>query len=379
MDKRNLGFGWMRLPQLSNDPADIDFEQVNQMVDLYLEAGFDYFDTSYAYHNGNSEAAIQKCLVSRYSREQFRLASKLPSFMITEEAQVEEIFARQLAQCGVTYFDYYLLHNLNGIRYEQVVKKCRMFEHMKQWKKEGRIRHIGFSYHDSADVLDKILTEHPEAEVVQIALNYIDWDAYFVQAKACYDVIRSHNRQVIVMEPVKGGMLAKAPEEAEKLMKAERPESSVASWAIRFAAEPEGILTVLSGMSDLEQVKDNLSVMTGYEPLTDREKEILKQTAQIYRREGPAKTADFSQYEAVNPKGISAAAILDCYNSCMLQPNPAFGAEHNYFSSEKAKFGLKQGDSCMPEQVILGDGTDVTELVHEAEVFLNENAFFQYE
>lgn len=304
MDKRNLGFGWMRLPQLSNDPADIDFEQVNQMVDLYLEAGFDYFDTSYAYHNGNSEAAIQKCLVSRYPREQFRLASKLPSFMITEEAQVEEIFVRQLAQCGVTYFDYYLLHNLNGIRYEQVVKECRMFEHMKQWKEEGRIRHIGFSYHDSADVLDKILTEHPEAEVVQIALNYIDWDAYFVQAKACYDVIRSHNRQVIVMEPVKGGMLAKAPEEAEKLMKAERPESSVASWAVRFAAEPEGILTVLSGMSDLEQVKDNLSVMTGYEPLTDREKEILKQTAQIYRREGPAKTADFSQYEAVILRGF---------------------------------------------------------------------------
>ena len=240
----------------------------------------------------------------------------------------------------MTQADYYLLHNVNGIRYHQVIAQCHMFEHMQKWKEEGKIRHIAFSFHDTADVLDKILSEHPEVEAVQIALNYIDWDAYFVQAKACYDVIRKHGRQMIVMEPVKGGMLAKVPKEAEMLMKEVNPDASPASWAIRFAAGLDGVLTVLSGV---------------------------------------AKTADFKPYEAINPKGISAAAILDCYNSCMLQPVPTFGAEHNYFSSEKAKFGLRKDDICIPEKVVLADGTDATELVHEAEKFLNDNSFFQYE
>ena len=376
---KKLGFGLMRLPQLSAETTDIDYEQLNQMVDLYLEAGFDYFDTSYAYHNGESEAAIRKCLVSRYPRERFRLASKLPTFIITEEAQVEEIFEQQLARCGVDFFDYYLLHNVNGMRYQQVIRDTHMFDYLKKWKEEGKIRHIAFSFHDSADVLDRILTEHPEVEAVQIALNYIDWDAYFVQAKDCYEVIRKHGRQVIIMEPVKGGMLAKVPEKAEKLMEAENPGASAASWAIRYAAELDGVLAVLSGMSTLDQVKDNVSFMKEFHPLNEREKGILKQTARIFRESGPAGTADFTKYEKVNPNGISAAAILDCYNNCMLQPVPTFGAEHNYFSSEKAKHGLHKEDLCIPGDVILEDGTDATELVHKAEEFLGESAFFQYE
>lgn len=376
---KKLGFGLMRLPQLSAKPTDIDYEQLNQMVDLYLEAGFDYFDTSYAYHNGESEAAIRKCLVSRYPRERFRLASKLPTFIITEESQVEEIFEQQLARCGGDFFDYYLLHNVNGMRYQQVIQDTHMFDYLKKWKEEGKIRHIAFSFHDSADALDRILTEHPEVEAVQIALNYIDWDAYFVQAKDCYEVIRKHGRQVIIMEPVKGGMLAKVPEEAEKLMEAENPEASAASWAIRYAAGLDGVLAVLSGMSTLDQVRDNVSFMKEFQPLSEREKDILKQTACIYRESGPAGTADFTKYEKVNPKGVSAAAILDCYNSCMLQPVPTFGAEHNYFSSEKAKHGLHKEDLCIPGDVTLEDGTDATELVHKAEAFLNESAFFQYE
>ena len=376
---KKLGFGLMRLPQLSAETTDIDYEQLNQMVDVYLEAGFDYFDTSYAYHNGESEVAIRKCLVSRYPRERFRLASKLPTFIITEEAQVEEIFEQQLARCGVDFFDYYLLHNVNGMRYQQVIRDTHMFDYLKKWKEEGKIRHIAFSFHDSADVLDRILTEHPEVEAVQIALNYIDWNAYFVQAKACYEVIRKHGRQVIIMEPVKGGMLAKVPEEAEKLMEAENPGASAASWAIRYAAELDGVLAVLSGMSTLDQVKDNVSFMKEFHPLNEREKDILKQTARIFRESGPAGTADFTKYEKINPKGISAAAILDCYNNCMLQPVPTFGAEHNYFSSEKAKHGLHKEDLCIPGDVILEDGTDATELVHKAEEFLGESAFFQYE
>ncbi len=278
----------------------------------------------------------------------------------------------------MTRADYYLLHNVNGIRYDQVISNCHMFEHMQKWKEEGKIRHIAFSFHDTAEVLDKILSEHPEVEAVQIALNYIDWDAYFVQAKACYDVIRKHGRQMIVMEPVKGGMLAKVPKEAEMLMKEADSDASPASWAIRFAAGLDGVLTVLSGMSTLEQVEDNVSFMKDFHPLNDREKEIITETARLYRMSGIAKTADFTLYEAINPKGISAAAILDCYNSCMLQPVPTFGAEHNYFSSEKAKCGMGKDDICIPGKVILADGTDATELVHDAERFLNDNSFFQY-
>ena len=379
MAKGKLGFGWMRLPKKSENPEDIDFEQVNQMVDAYLDAGFDYFDTSYVYHNGKSENAIQRCLISRYPREKFRLASKLPTFAITKEEQVEEIFAQQLEKCGTEYFDYFLLHNVNGIRYEREIKECHMFEHMQQWKKDGKIRHIGFSYHDSADNLDKILSEHPEVEFVQIALNYIDWNAYLIQAKKCYEVIRKHGCQVIVMEPVKGGMLAKVPEKAEALMKQEAPRMSPASWAIRFAAGLDGILTVLSGMSDLAQVEDNIFYMKDFQPLNDRELKILKEVSRIYKEEGPVHTADFSKYEEISPKGVSAAAILEAYNNCMLQPNPGFAAEHNYFSVEKAKHGIKTEENCIPLPAVLSEGTDISDMVKEAEGFLNSNAFFQYE
>lgn len=349
------------------------------MVDAYLESGFNYFDTSFVYHNGESETAIQKCLVNRYPREKYVLASKLPTFIITKEEQVDEIFNQQLCKCGVEYFDYFLLHNLNSIRYEHEVKECRMFEHMQQWKKEGKIKHIAFSYHDSADALDKILSEHPEVEAVQITLNYIDWNAHFIQAKACYDVVRKHGKQVIVMEPVKGGMLAKVPEGAEKIMKAENPDASPASWAIRFAAGFDGILAVLSGMSNLEQVEDNISFMKDFKPLSNKEHEILEEVKCIFQETGPVGIAHFTKYEAINPKGISAAAILECYNNCMLQPNPGFAAEHNYFSSEKAKKSLKKEDSCIDGSVVLADGTDVTEMLQKAEKFLNESAFFQYE
>lgn len=374
-----LGFGLMRLPQRSAEPTDIDTEQLKKMVDRFLEAGFDYFDTSFVYHNGGSEAAIRECLVERYPRDRFRLASKLPTFAITEEKQVEEIFHRQLENCGVESFDYYLLHNVNGIRYRQIIRDAHLFEHMKQWKADGKIKHIAFSFHDTADVLDQILTEHPEVEAVQIAVNYYDWNSYLVQSRACYEVIRRHGKQVIIMEPVKGGMLAEAPEAAEGLLRSEHPDWSPAAWALRFAAGLDGVLAVLSGMSTLEQVEENIATLQDVNPLTQQEQRVLEEAARLYRESGPARTADFSRYEAVSPRGISAAVILDTYNSCMLQPVPTFGAEHNYFSTEKAKHGLRKEDLCIPDAVILADGTDATELVHQAERFLNENSFFQYD
>ena len=273
----NLGFGWMRLPLLSNNQTDIDLEQVKKMVDEYLAAGFNYFDTSFVYHGGASENAIKECLVKRYARDKFILTSKLPIFAINEENQVEETFNKQLENCGVEYFDYFLLHNMNIIRYEGVVKNCKMFEHMKKWKAAGKIKHIGFSFHDSAEVLDKILTEHPEVEAVQIVVNYIDWESYYIQSKKCYETIRKHGKKVLIMEPVKGGTLAKAPAEVEKIFKTAAPENSVASWAIRFAASLEDVIAVISGMSNLEQVKDNLATMKNFAPLNSDEQKIVAQ------------------------------------------------------------------------------------------------------
>ena len=379
MKQGRLGFGLMRLPQRSTDPTDIDREQLKKMVDAFLQAGFTYFDTSWAYHNGSSEAAIRECLVERHPRGSFLLASKLPTFAITKESEVEEIFQQRLDRCGVEYFDYYLLHNVNFIRYQQIIRETHMFDYMKQWKEAGKIRHIAFSFHDTADVLDQILTEHPEVEAVQIVVNYFDWNAYLVQSKACYDVIRKHGKKVIIMEPVKGGMLAKAPDAVQKLLHEEHQDRSPAAWALHFAGSLDGVLAVLSGMSTLEQVEENTAAMQNMQPLTEKEQNSLMQAARLYRENGPAGTADFTAYEAINPRGISAAAILDTYNSCMIQPDPTFGAEHNYFSGEKAKCGLHKDDLCIPGNVILADGTDKTELIHKAETFLNEHAFFQYE
>lgn len=379
MENGNLGFGLMRLPQRSAESTDIDTEQLNEMVDTFLQAGFTYFDTSWAYHNGGSETAIRECLVKRHPRNRFLLASKLPTFAITKESEVEEIFQQQLDRCGVEYFDYYLLHNVNSMRYRQIIRKTHMFDYMKKWKETGKIKHIAFSFHDTADALDQILTEHPEVEAVRIVVNYFDWNAYLVQSKACYDVIRKHGKQVIVMEPVKGGMLAKVPDAVQELLRAEHLDWSPAAWALRFAGSLDGVLAVLSGMSTLEQVKENVATMQNMQPLTKQEQDILTETARLYRGTGPAGNADFSSYKTINSKGVSAAVILDTYNSCMLQPDPTFGAEHNYFSAEKAKHGLHKDDLCIPGEVILENGVNITEFIHKAEEFLNEHSFFQYE
>ena len=379
MEKARLGFGWMRLPQKSAETTDIDFDPGKQMVDEYMAAGFNYFDTSFVYHGGKSENAIKECLVKRKDRDSFVLTSKLPTFAITKEEQVEEIFSQQMENCGVEYFDYFLLHNLNAIRYDREVKECHMFEHMKQWKKEGKIKHIGFSFHDSADVLGRILNEHPEVEAVQIVVNYMDWDARFIQARECYETIRRNGCEVLIMEPVKGGLLANPPAEADKLLKESAKDCSAASWALRFAGGLEGVRAVISGMSNLAQVRDNIATMNNFAPLTEEERTLLKKAVRAYEAAGPLGDMDLAPFEEINPKGISAAAILETWNHCMIQPVPTFAAEQNYFSTEKAKHKIRMDEPCMPENIVLRDGRDVTELVKGAEKFLTETMFFKYE
>lgn len=379
----NLGFGMMRLPVKNNEPTNFDFEQLTKMVDKFIADGFTYFDTSYVYHNGKSEYAARKALIERYPRDSFTIATKFPIFSIKSEDEIEPIFAQQLENLGVDYIDYYLLHNIQTIFYDGIdgeggiIKTAHLFEHAKKWKEEGKIRHLGFSFHSSAKLLDRILTEHPEVEFVQIAVNYVDWTSELVQARECYEVIRKHGRQIVLMELVKGGGLAALPAEAEKLMKAKQPDKSIASWAIRFAASLEGVLAVLSGMSTLEQMEENCHVIKTAEPLSDEEQKIIKQAEAIYRASGPLGTADLSQYAGLTYHGIPVSAILQTWNICQIQPDPSFSDDNNYYKSAVAEEIHRDIHDELPEEkVILDDGTDITEKVKAAEKWLIEHSFF---
>ncbi len=270
-----LGFGLMRLPQLdADDPKSIDRKQVCQMADLFLERGFTYFDTAYMYHDHESERAVKDVITKRYPRDSYTLATKLPLFQLEKAEDMERIFNEQLEKTGEEYFDYYLLHALGGDRYESV-QQMDCFGFIAQKKAEGRVRHIGFSFHDKAEVLDRILTDHPEVEFVQLQLNYLDWESKDVQSRKCYETAVKHGKKVVVMEPVKGGTLAKLPAKAEELLRNVHPDWSNASWAIRFAASLENVMIVLSGMSSMEQMEDNSGYMQDMAPLTEEEKQLL--------------------------------------------------------------------------------------------------------
>ena len=278
---KKLGFGMMRLPLLDReDPKSVDMEQVCQMVDTFLSRGFTYFDTAYMYHGFQSENVVREALVKRHPRDSFLLASKLPSMFLKEEGDQERIFAEQLEKCGVDYFDYYLIHNLGTENYAKA-ERFGSFAFVSELKRQGKVRRMGFSFHDTAAVLDQILTEHPEVDFVQIQLNYLDWESDTIQSRLCHEVCLKHGKQVIVMEPVKGGTLAKIPGRVTELLSAQHPDWSAPSWAIRFAASCENVFMVLSGMSDMDQLLDNTSYMADFAPLTDRENATLKDAARM--------------------------------------------------------------------------------------------------
>lgn len=272
---KKLGFGLMRLPLLNEeDKKSIDKEQACQMTDLFLERGFTYFDTAYMYHEYESERAVKDFLVTRKDRGSYTLASKLPVMQLKEKEDMERIFNEQREKCGVEYFNYYLLHALDAEHYK-TVKRLGCFEFAMQKKAEGKVKHVGFSFHDSADVLDEILTDHPEAEFVQLQLNYLDWEDAKVQSRKCYETAVKHGKKVVVMEPVKGGTLANLPAKAKEVLHGLHPDWSDASWAIRFVASLENVMVVLSGMSNLQQMEDNSGYMEQFEPLTEQEKKVL--------------------------------------------------------------------------------------------------------
>ena len=276
--KKNFGFGCMRLPM---NGEEVDLEQTKKMVYTFIEQGFNYFDTAHGYIQGKSEKALKECLTSRYPRDKYILTDKLTANFFKKEEDIRPLFESQLEICGVDYFDFYLMHAQGAGNYAHF-KECHAYETAFELKKEGKVRHVGISFHDKPEVLEQILTEYPEVEVVQIQFNYVDYDDPAVQSRACYEVCRKHNKPVIVMEPVKGGNLVNLPEDAKAVLD-ELYGGSPASYAIRFAAGFPGMMMVLSGMSSMEQMNDNLSYMKDFQPLNEAELAAVKKVQEIFK------------------------------------------------------------------------------------------------
>ena len=272
LSNSKLGFGLMRLPK--DKQSQIKLDEVQRMVDSYMERGFNYFDTAYVYEG--SEEAIRQTLVEKYPRDVYTLADKLPAWKLTCQEDVERIFQESLNRTGVDYFDFYLLHSVEKSHYP-TYEKYQCFDFIQEMKKQGKIKYMGFSFHDDADFLEKVLTEHPEIDFVQLQLNYLDWENGVIQSRRNYEVARKHHKPIIVMEPVKGGTLASFSDDIERIYKDYAPQKSIASWALRYVASLDGVMTILSGMSNAQQMNDNLDTMTHFEKINNEEAKLIKQ------------------------------------------------------------------------------------------------------
>lgn len=323
---KKLGFGLMRLPKLDGE---IDVEQFKRMVDIFMENGFNYFDTAYGYDAGKSEEAAKIAIIDRYPRESFYFATKLPAWAGAKTAEdAREMFWTSLRRTGAGYFDFYLLHNLGDGR-EESFERFGIWDFAKELKDKGLVKRVGFSFHDRADLLDEILNKHPEAEFVQLQINYADWEDNAVQSRRCLEVARAHGKKVIVMEPVKGGLLAKLPEKAAEILRSVDPEASQASWAVRFAASQEGIITVLSGMSNVEQMENNVSFMRDFKPLSDAEYEAIERVRDILAQSRGVPCTGCRYCVKDCPMGVKIPQIFEALNRYMTYGDLA-AAKSNY-------------------------------------------------
>lgn len=337
---KKFGFGLMRLPQKEDG---IDIEQTKTMVDLFLEAGFTYFDTAWAY--AGSEDAIRQALVERYPRESYQLATKNAAWInckTREDATAQ--LEQSLKNTGAGYFDFYLLHNLGEGR-------TKFFDDFDMWswvlekKAEGLVKHVGFSFHSTPEELDALLTVHPEMEFVQLQINYADWEFPAIQSRACYEVARKHGKSVIIMEPVKGGMLANPPEPVKKVFREAEPEMSEASWGIRFAANLDGIITVLSGMSNVEQMKDNLSYMKDFTKLTEKQQETIAKAQEIMKNIPMVPCTTCNYCAKVCPQHIGISGSFTAMNYLTLYND--MGAAKHQEGWLVVGHGLKKAVECI--------------------------------
>lgn len=312
-DIKKLGFGMMRLPKKDDK---IDIEQTKAMVDRFMEEGFTYFDTAWAY--GESEDATRRALVERYPRDSFQLATKNAAWIRceTREDAIAQ-FETSLKNTGAGYFDFYLLHNL-GQQRTKIFDDFGMWDFVQEKKREGLIKHVGFSFHSTPEDLDEILTNHPEMEFVQLQINYLDWENAAVKSRECYEVARKHNKPVIIMEPVKGGRLADPPAQVKEIFKKADENASYASWAVRFAADLDGVITVLSGMSNIEQMEDNLSYMKDFKKLSDSEREVIKEVHDVFNKLPLIQCTNCDYCAKVCPKEIGISGSFTAMNTFIM-------------------------------------------------------------
>ena len=310
--KKNFGFGMMRLPMKDNE---VDIEETTKMVDYFMDNGFNYFDTAHGYINGLSEKAVKACLSSRYNRSKYILTNKLTGSYFKSNEDIRPLFKSQLETCGVDYFDFYLMHAQNAKEFEKY-KACKAYETAFELKKEGLVKHVGISFHDHADVLDKILAEYPEIEIVQIQFNYLDYNDLSIQSKLVYEVCEKHDKPVLVMEPVKGGSLINLPSDAQTILDNLHGGSN-ASYAIRFAASFKNIRVVLSGMSNLEQMKDNVSFMKDFVPFNKEEYKAIEKVVEAFKSHNmiPCTGCHYCVEENHCPKNIKIPELFQNYNT----------------------------------------------------------------
>ncbi len=360
---KKLGFGFMRLPVLDvNDASKIDFDQLCKMVDTFMERGFTYFDTAYVYHKEQSEIFLRKAVVERYPRDKFQVATKLPMPKVNSVEDNEKLFNEELEKCGVEYFDYYLLHAMNKERFEKA-KKYGSFEFLKKMKAEGKIKHIGFSYHQDAQLLEEMLTVWPETEFVQLQINYIDWLNPTIQAKECYELCTKLGKPVIVMEPIKGGSLVNIPQEAEELFKAHNPDTSIASWAVRYAASLDNVMMVLSGMSNMDHVEDNTSYMENFVPLNEEEYKVIDKVVDIINSSIAIPCTACNYCVDGCPAGIPIPKYFALYNADLQSLNKGFSPQQTYYTNMVVTLpranrciGCGQCESACPQHLEIIEG-----------------------
>ena len=344
---KKLGFGLMRLPLTDpNNSAAVDVEQVKRMVDLFMSKGFTYFDTAIMYNGFASQRVAREALVERYPRDSFTLATKLHNGFFHSFEERDKVFNDQLEQTGAGYFDYYLIHGVEAGSYPHY-EKYDCFNWLLEKRAKGLVKHAGFSFHDTPELLDEILTKYPQMEFVQLQINYLDWESEWIQSRQVYEVACKHGKPVIVMEPVKGGTLAKLPDEAEALLKAREPEMSIASWAIRFAASLDNVMLVLSGMTTPAQAEDNLSFMEDFKPLTAEEMALTQRVAGIINAQIAVPCTGCSYCTEGCPMQIPIPKYFSLYNEDMREDLKQKGWTINYTNYEKLADQFAPASACV--------------------------------